>query len=157
VNFTAISFLVADFEDFLNWFCYTSYWVLVLNPGVEGFRPMFRSARYGAVACSLLGPVLLSACGATPHTDHATALANPAPPKAARSFTIDTPVDRIAANPNGKAVLDRDMPGLMASKEYALFDDMSLSQIAMMSGGRISKDKLSLVQTDLVQVSDLSP
>jgi hypothetical protein len=45
----------------------------------------------------------------------------------------------------------------MASKEYPLFDDMSLSQIALMSGGRISKDKLSLVQTDLVQVTDLGP
>jgi hypothetical protein len=33
---------------------------------------------------------------------------------------------------------------------------MSLSQIAIMSGGRLSKDKLSLVQSDL-QVSDLSP
>jgi hypothetical protein len=118
---------------------------------------MRKSTRYGVVACSFLGPVLLSACGAPPHTVQAAALANPAPPKAAGSFTLDTPVERIAANPNGKAVLDRDMPGLLASKEYPLFDDMSLSQIALMSGGRISKDKLSLVQTDLVQVSDLSP
>jgi hypothetical protein len=100
---------------------------------------------------------LLSGCGAAPHTGQATALANPAPAKAAGCFTIDTPVDRIAANPSGKAVLDRDFPGLMASKEYPLFDDMSLSQIALMSGGRISKDKLSLVQTDLVQVTDLGP
>jgi hypothetical protein len=118
---------------------------------------MFRSARYGAVACSLLGPVMLSGCAAPPRTAQATALANPAPPKAVSNFTIDTPVDRIAADPNGKAVLDRDVPGLMASKEYSLFDDMSLSQIAIMSGGRISKDKLTLVQTDLVQLSDLSP
>ncbi len=118
---------------------------------------MLRSARYRAVACGLVAPFLLTGCGAAPHTSQASAVANPAPPKAAGSFTIDTPVDRIAANPNGKAVLDRDVPGLMASKEYPLFDDMSLSQIAVMSGGRISKDKLSLVQTDLVQVSDLNP
>lgn len=118
---------------------------------------MFRSARYGAVVCTLFGPVLLSGCGAPPRTGQATAMVNPAPPKAVSSFTIDTPVDRIAANPNGKAVLDRDVPGLMASKEYPLFDDMSLSQIAIMSGGKISKDKLTLVQTDLVQLSDLSP
>ncbi len=118
---------------------------------------MFRSVRYGAVACSLLGPAILSGCGAPPRTAQAIALVNPAPPKAASNFTIDTPVDRIAADPNGKAVLDRDVPGLMASKEYPLFDDMSLSQIAIMSGGRISKDKLTLVQTDLVQLSDLNP
>jgi hypothetical protein len=126
---------------------------------------MFRSVRYGAFACSLLGPAILAGCGAPPPAGQANTQANTlanatvrlAPPKSAKSFTINTPVDRIAADPNGKAILDRDVPGLMASKEYPLFDDMSLSQIAIMSGGRISKDKLTLVQTDLVQLSDLNP
>ena len=126
---------------------------------------MFRSVRYGAVAFSLLGPAILSGCGTPPTAGQANAQANPQAnatvrlglPTPAASFTIDTPVDRIAANPNGKAILDRDVPGLMASKEYPLFDDMSLSQIAIMSGGKLSKDKLTLVQTDLVQLSDLNP
>jgi hypothetical protein len=117
---------------------------------------MLRSARYHAVAYSLLGPALLSGCGAPPHAATVSRAAPAAPGKPPCVFTLDTPVDRIAANPNGKAILEKDVPGLMASKEYPLFDDMSLSQIAIMSGGRLSKDKLSLVQSDL-QVSDLSP
>jgi hypothetical protein len=117
---------------------------------------MLKSARYRAVAYSLLGPALLAGCGAAPHTAMVSTASLAAPGKPPSAFTLDTPVDRIAATPGGKAILEKDVPGLMASKEYPLFDDMSLSQIAIMSGGRLSKDKLSLVQSDL-QVSDLSP
>jgi len=117
---------------------------------------MLKSARSRAVAYSLLGPALLSGCGSPPHAATAANASPAAPGKPACAFTLDTPVDRIAATPNGKAILERDVPGLMASKEYPLFDDMSLSQIALMSGGRLSKDKLNLVQSDL-QLSDLSP
>jgi hypothetical protein len=72
------------------------------------------------------------------------ALAAPAP-----AFSLNTPVDVIAANPGGKAVLDRDVPGLMASKSYMLFDDMSLSQIAEVSSGQLTQAKLDLVEADL--------
>jgi len=67
-------------------------------------------------------------------------------------FSLDTPVDKIAANPNGKAVLTRDMPGLMSSPSYVLFSDMSLSQIASLSGGRLTKTKLNQVEADLAQM-----
>jgi hypothetical protein len=117
---------------------------------------MLKSARYRVVAYSFLAPAFLAGCGSVPHSAVATNAIGSAPGKPPCAFNLDTPVDRIAADPNGKAVLERDVPGLMASKEYPLFDDMSLSQIAIMSGGRLSKDKLSLVQSDL-QVSDLSP
>jgi hypothetical protein len=68
-------------------------------------------------------------------------------------FSMDTPVDRIAADQRGKAVLDRDLPGLMASRSYVLFDDMSLSQIATLSGGKLTETKLALVQADLSLIS----
>ena len=67
-------------------------------------------------------------------------------------FSLDTPVEKIAANPNGKAVLTRDMPGLMSSPSYMLFSYMSLSQIASLSGGRLTKTKLDQVQADLEQL-----
>jgi hypothetical protein len=112
---------------------------------------MLKSVRYRACACGLLGSALLSGCGAPPPAVSAAA------PAGKPAFTLDTPVSRIAADRNGKAILDRDLPGLMASKEYPLFDDMSLSQIAIMSGGKLTKVKLNLVQTDLVEMSDASP
>lgn len=124
---------------------------------------MIRHFRTGAASLAILAPALLSAC--SPASSKPGLAANaPAPgpaPAAPRArpavFTLDTPVDRIVADPKGKAVLDRDVPGLMASKDYPLFDDMSLSQIALFSGGRLTKTKLALVKSDLIQISYLSP
>jgi hypothetical protein len=123
--------------------------------------------RYPIRAASLafLAPALLSACSPAPKP--VVAVAVPAPAIIApmpvprimpvRVFTLDTPVDRIAADPQGKAVLDRDVPGLMADKRYPMFDDMSLSEIAMFSHGRLSKTKLDLVKSDLIEISYLPP
>lgn len=72
-------------------------------------------------------------------------------------FSLDTPVEKIAADDRGKAVLVRDLPGLMASPSYLLFDDMSLSQIATLSSGQLTKTKLALVEADLSQLSRLPP
>ena len=41
----------------------------------------------------------------------------------------------------------------MASRSYPLFDDMSLAQIAVMSGGRLTQTKLNLVEADLAHLS----
>jgi hypothetical protein len=122
---------------------------------------MLKSARRGAVAIALIGPAMLCGCSA-PAPVTATNMEGPAsaltPVRLApRVFTLNTPIKRIAADPDGKAILDRDIPGVMASNKYPLFDDLSLSQIAIMSGGRLTKSKLDLVQTDLVQLSDLNP
>jgi hypothetical protein len=102
---------------------------------------MFPPFRYAAIAFSLAS---LAGCAQAP-----------APKQP--SFTLDTPVDRIAADARGKAVLERDLPGLMSSRSYALFDDMSLSQIATLSSGRLTQTKLDRVQADLSQISDPVP
>jgi hypothetical protein len=101
--------------------------------------------RYAAMA---LGLASLTGC--------AQAVA-PAPAPKPPSFTLNTPVDRIAADERGKAVLNRDLPGLMASRSYALFDDMSLSQIATLSGGKLTQAKLDRVEADLSQLSTPPP
>lgn len=69
------------------------------------------------------------------------------------AFSLDTPVEVIAADPRGKAILDRDLPGLMSNPHYLLFSDMSLTQIAPMSGGRLTEVKLAKVQRDLAELS----
>ena len=43
------------------------------------------------------------------------------------TFSPDTPVEHIAAHPRGKAILNHNAPGLMASPSHLLFEDMSLS------------------------------
>jgi hypothetical protein len=118
--------------------------------------------RTSAAGLAILAPALLSACAPSPRP--VLAANNPAvsapmvlPKPKPRLFTLDTPVERIAADPRGKAVLDRDIPGLMADRRYPMFDDMSLSEIAMFSHGQLSKTKLELVKSDLIQISYLSP
>ncbi len=64
-------------------------------------------------------------------------------------FTLDTPVEKIAADPAGSAILHRDVPGLMASSSYIMIEDMSLSQIASISNGRLTQAKLNVLQADL--------
>src|SRR5271163_3753579 len=69
------------------------------------------------------------------------------------AFSLDTPLNHIAADQRGKAILEHDLPGLMASPSYVLFDDMSLSQIATASGGQVTKTELDLVEADLSHLS----
>ena len=90
----------------------------------------------------LAGSVLLLGCAA------------PRPPTTPGSgFTIGTPLDVIAADPRGKAVLVQDVPGVISNPKYPLFEDMSLAQIASISGGRISQTKLNKVQADLDELA----
>jgi len=112
---------------------------------------MFKPLRYRALAFAALGPVVLLGCGIprpTAETASTRLASTPGP-----TFSVDTPVEHIAADPRGKAILDHDVPGLMASRSYLLFEDMSLSQIATVSGGKLTKAKLDLVQADLFQLS----
>jgi hypothetical protein len=77
----------------------------------------------------------------------------PPAPVMSQAFSLDTPVEKIAADGRGRAVLDRDLPGLMASGQYVLFEDMSLAQIASLSSGQLTKTKLDLVAVDLAGLS----
>ncbi len=112
---------------------------------------MFKPLRYSVIAFAALGPALLVGCGAQkpPAATASSSLAAVPGP----TFSLDTPVEHIAADPRGKAILNHDVPGLMASPSYLLFDDMSLSQIATVSGGRLTKAKLDVVQADLSQLA----
>lgn len=104
----------------------------------------------------IAGIVLLTGCamhngGGALAMNNKTLPAQPSPQKTA--FSITTPIDRIAADQRGKAVLDRDVPGVMSNSHYELYSCMSLSQLASLSGGKLSQDKLSHVNQDLAELS----
>jgi hypothetical protein len=96
----------------------------------------------GAAACCLAA---LGGCAGPP----------PAPPPVAsaapkgRAYTLDTPLHIIAADPRANAILWHDLPGLMGNTNYMMIDDMSLAQIASISGGRLTTAKLNMVKADL--------
>ena len=64
-------------------------------------------------------------------------------------FTLDTPIAVIAADPGGAAVLNRDMPALLANPNYSDFKGMSLKWVAAMSRGKVSQEKLAQIEADL--------
>jgi hypothetical protein len=86
-------------------------------------------------------------------TSHQTNLAQPSRPK----FSLDTPVEAIAADRRGKAVLDRDVPGLTSDPHYVLIEGMSLRQIATISGGQLTSSMLDQVQADFDRLAAADP
>ena len=81
----------------------------------------------------------------------------PAPasaPAAAAKFTLDTPIETIMADPQGKAVLTADMGGTDLSQHpmYDSFKAMSLNQVAPMSGGKITDEVLKKTAADLAAI-----
>lgn len=76
-----------------------------------------------------------------------------AAPAAAARLNLDTPIETIAADPAGKAVLTADLGGDVTQHPmYESFKSMSLNQVAPMSGGKISDDMLKKAATDLAAI-----
>jgi hypothetical protein len=75
-----------------------------------------------------------------------------AAPAAAAKYTLDTPIETIAADPKGKAVLDADIPGMTTHEMYDSFKSMSLNQVQPMSNGAISPEALTKTATDLAAI-----
>ena len=109
---------------------------------------MFRARQYIFLAVAVLGVSFLPACGAR----ESAAQDAPGAPASVHRFSLNTPVHVIVADPRGKAVLDRDLPGLTTNPSYALFSDMNLSQLASLSNGRINQASLDKVKADLAQL-----
>ena len=64
-------------------------------------------------------------------------------------FTLDTPIEVIAADPRGEAVLNKNLPGLLTNPSYYLFRGMSLKALASASSGRVSQQTLTQTLADL--------
>ena len=117
---------------------------------------MLSGPRQSAAGIIILSCAVMPACSA-PAPSKMTGSPVTQKTQNAANFSLDTPLERIAADRSGKAILVRDIPGLMASSSYELVDDMSLSQIATVSGGQLSKAKLDRVQTDLAKLHGSKP
>lgn len=94
------------------------------------------------------GPSLQSADivpfpGAAAPAPNATAAPAPA------GYTLDTPIEQIAADPQGRAVLNKDIPGLLANPNYPMFKGMSLKTVASLSRGKLDQQTLAQTQADL--------
>ncbi len=77
------------------------------------------------------------------HADHA------AHAKADSKLTLDTPVEAIVAKPEGKAVLEANLPGITTHEHYEMFKTMSLKQMAGMAPDRVTPETLAKVEAGL--------
>ncbi len=101
-----------------------------------------------AVVVSLALLVPVAAYAATePQAEPAPAPAAPAATPA--SLSLDTPIAEIAAAPAGKAVLDKQLPGLLTHPAYETFKAISLKALQPFSNGLITDERLAAVETEL--------
>lgn len=105
-------------------------------------------SRLGVIA--LLGLSLFGCAAPQSGPDEITPFpGGSAPGQVSTGYTLETPVEVIAADPQGRAVLDKDTPGLLANPNYELFKAMNLKTLASLSSGKLSGQTLAQAQTDL--------
>jgi len=108
-------------------------------------------AAAAALTVLAAAPAFAQAPAATPAPAAAPAAA--LAPAASGALSVEsTPIETIVANPAGKAVLDKDLPGLTTHEAYEQFKAMTLAQVAPMSQGAITPEALKTVQADLDKI-----
>lgn len=94
----------------------------------------------------------MTAAPVVAQTTPATAGAPAADAATTPKFTLDTPVEAIAADPAGKAVLEADFPGLTTHAAYEQFKGMSLAALQPMANGKITDAQLTKAKADLAAI-----
>jgi hypothetical protein len=82
------------------------------------------------------------------HAGHAAPAA-----AAAKVSAADTPIEAIAAKAEGKAALDKNLPGLTTHEAYDQFKAMTLKQVQPMSQGAITDEAIAALQADLDKIA----
>ncbi|MET4898393.1 hypothetical protein RN629_14750 [Sphingomonadaceae bacterium jetA1] len=72
-----------------------------------------------------------------------------APDKEKPAFSIKTPIERIAANPQARAVLERELPGFTTHPQYDQFKAMSLETLEAMFPDAVPHERVKAVDTAL--------
>ncbi len=97
--------------------------------------------------------MLLALAAATlPQTAPQTAPAASAAPATTPKYTLDTPIETLAANEATKAVLNADLPGLLEIPQYEMIKGLSLTQLQPYSGGKLTDELLAKTAADLARI-----
>ena len=100
----------------------------------------------------MLGAAMMAvAVPAVAQTTPAPVAPAPATTPAAK-FTLDSPIETIVADPAGKAVIDKDLPGTTTHPMYDQFKTMSLNQVAPMAADKMTPVLMAKVQADLAAI-----
>jgi hypothetical protein len=75
-----------------------------------------------------------------------------------KSLSLDTPIEQIAANPEGKKVLEADLSNskngrtIFDSPMYGQFKSMTLKQLQPMAPNAVTDERLKKVAEDLAKI-----
>ena len=94
-------------------------------------------------------PAFAQTAAPAPAPAPAASAAATATATATAKFTLDTPIETIAADPAGKAVLDADFPNMTTHPAYEQFKGMSLAAVQPLSNGQITDEQLAKAKADL--------
>ena len=76
----------------------------------------------------------------------------PAAQATSARLSLDTPVEAIAADAAGKAVLDAALPGLTTHEHYEMFKGMSLRALSGMAPDKLPAEALAKVEAELAKI-----
>ncbi|MBP7335253.1 hypothetical protein [Niveispirillum sp.] len=83
---------------------------------------------------------------------HAQATQSPPAPTAATPFSLDTPIEELAAHEGAKAALTSTLPGLLEIPQYEMIKGLSLRQLQPYSGGKLTDELLARTEMALAGV-----
>lgn len=75
--------------------------------------------------------------------------ATAAPGKEKPPFSLKTPIERIAADPAARAILERELPGFTAHPQYEQFKAMSLDTLMAMFPNAVPQERAKAVDAAL--------
>ena len=111
-------------------------------PLIRLLAPQRKRAKLVLVAITLLA-LIQSAPAQSPAADTTEAT----------GYTLDTPLETIAADPAGTAVLNTNIPGLLSDPSFGIIKSMTLKTIARLSGGELTHQMLAHTEADLKSLS----
>ncbi|HSI16932.1 MAG TPA: hypothetical protein VK980_04125 [Sphingomonas sp.] len=109
-------------------------------------------ASTAALLTLIAAPALAQTTPAPAPAPAAPATATPAAPAAATRLNLDTPIETVVADAEGKKVLDADLPGLTTNDKYDMFKSMSLNQVAGFAPDKLTPERLAKVASDLALI-----
>ena len=102
---------------------------------------MFTKILTPAIALSLVAGAALAQTAPAP--------AAPAPAATTARPTVDSPIETLVANPETKPIMEKHFAEVLTHPAFEQFKGMTLGQLAPLSGGLITEEKIAAAATDI--------
>ena len=102
---------------------------------------------FTAVALAAVATAASAQTASAPAQDHAAHAGHEA--HAAARPTIESSIKDLLANPETAAVVEKHLPGVSQHPALPQFQDLTLAQVAPMSGGQVTPATIAAIDTDL--------